>query len=243
MHEVPAAVAVLAERLTDLGWVSDLWAAGSLATGDYVPGVSDIDLVARVDHDLDESRVASLVQIHRLLDQGTASGLDLGCIYTTAATIEDVTAVHPTWTHGALVQRILSGVTRAELVRYGFAIRGRQPAELLPAMSDDDLRAAAHAELCGYWSGASRHPTWWLTPSFADLSLTAMARGRYTLRTGSLLTKSAAVEQAAGPGWLIEQLRARRQGGTVASPRTRTAWISWRDARRTVTGARRSRRL
>ena len=42
---VPA-VEELGSRLTALGWVSDLWVAGSLATGDYVPGVSDLDLVA-----------------------------------------------------------------------------------------------------------------------------------------------------------------------------------------------------
>jgi hypothetical protein len=74
----------------------------------------------------------------------------------------------------------------------------------------------------------------WLSPVIADLGLTSMARGRYTLRTGSLLTKSAAVEQADAPGWLIDQLRARRRGEIVASPRLRTAYIAWRDARRTT---------
>ncbi len=36
----------IAERLDDLGWVTDLLVTGSLATRDYVPGVSDLDLVA-----------------------------------------------------------------------------------------------------------------------------------------------------------------------------------------------------
>ena len=40
----------------------------------------------------------------------------------------DLGALHPTWTHGSLVQRSLSGVTRAELVRHGFAVLGRPPA-------------------------------------------------------------------------------------------------------------------
>jgi hypothetical protein len=43
---VPPVVRHLADRLDGLGWVSDLLVAGSLATGDYVPGVSDLDLVA-----------------------------------------------------------------------------------------------------------------------------------------------------------------------------------------------------
>jgi hypothetical protein len=43
---VPPVVRHLADRLDGLGWVSDLLVAGSLATRDYVPGVSDLDLVA-----------------------------------------------------------------------------------------------------------------------------------------------------------------------------------------------------
>jgi hypothetical protein len=71
----------------------------------------------------------------------------------------------------------------------------------------------------------------------ADLGLTSMARGRYTLQTGQLLTKTQAVERAHAPTWLRNQLRARRRGEHVASPRARTALIAWRDARRTVAGA------
>jgi len=43
---VPPVVRHLADRLGGLGWVTDLLVAGSLATGDYLPGVSDLDLVA-----------------------------------------------------------------------------------------------------------------------------------------------------------------------------------------------------
>jgi hypothetical protein len=106
-------------------------------------------------------------------------------------------------------------------------------------MTDDDVRRAAHAELCGYWAHAARRPLWWLNPVIADLGLTSMARGRHALRTGQLLTKTKAIEQAHAPAWLKDQLRARRQGRPVASPRVRTALIAWRDARRTVAGARR----
>ncbi|WP_067428597.1 hypothetical protein [Nocardioides jensenii] len=75
----------------------------------------------------------------------------------------------------------------------------------------------------------------------ADLGLTSMARGRHALRTGQLLTKSAAVEEARAPAWLVDQLRARRHGHAIASPRARTAWIAWRDARTTTRMARRQR--
>jgi hypothetical protein len=234
---MPPAVPHFGERLGDLCWVSDLLVAGSLATGDYVPGVSDLDLVALTAGPVGPARQEILAGLHRELDQGVARGLDLGCVYVEAGRLADLGAVHPMWTHGSLVQRSLSGVTRAELVRHGFAVLGRPPAAVLPEMTDDDVRRAARAELCGYWAMAAGHPLWWLNPVIADLGLTSMARGRHALETGQLLTKTQAIEQARAPAWLKDQLRARRQGQPVASPRARTALIAWRDARRTVAAA------
>jgi hypothetical protein len=82
----------------------------------------------------------------------------------------------------------------------------------------------------------------WLSPVIADLGLTSMARGRHGLAPGEQLTKSQAIEAAAAPAWLRAQLRARRRGEAVRSPRVRTGWVAWRDARRTVRAAR-DRRL
>ncbi|KAB1914575.1 hypothetical protein [Micromonospora sp. AMSO31t] len=234
------AVEEFASVLAALGWVTDLLVAGSLATGDHRPGVSDLDPVALTDGSVDAAREAALVAVHRRLDAGNAAGLHLGCVYVDSATMVEVERKHPTWTHGQLVQRILSGVTRAELVRHGYAVLGRPPGEVFPAMSDDDVRAAARAELTGYWTWAARRPWLWLDPALADLGLTSMARGRHALHHGDLLTKTAAVEAAHAPAWLIGQLAARRGGERVTSPRLRTALIAWRDARRTVRQAHRA---
>ncbi len=233
-HAVPPAVTTLSARLAELGWVSDLLVAGSLATGDHVPGVSDIDLVAIVAGPVDGARETALVALHRELDRGPAAGSDLGCVYVDECTLPLPDAPHPTWTHGQLVRRRLSGVSRAELVQHGFAVRGRAPTALLPPMTDDQVRLAARAELCGYWAWASRRPWMWLDPVVADLGLTAMARGRHTMRTGRLLTKTEAIDQANAPDWLKDQLGARRRGERVSSPRLRAGWIAWRDARTTI---------
>ncbi|GID93377.1 nucleotidyltransferase domain-containing protein [Amorphoplanes digitatis] len=230
----PPVVAEFGGRLEALGWVSDLLVAGSLATGDYLPGVSDLDLVALVDGPVDGDRQAALAALHRQLDADAGRAAKLGCVYVDAGRLADIAAKHPTWTHGLLVQRILSGISRAELVRHGFAVFGRPPRDVLPAMSDDAVREAARAEVTGYWAWAARRPWIWWDPEMADLGLTSMARGRHALRDGELLTKSAAVELADAPAWLRDQLRARRRGGDVRSPRTRTALIAWRDARRTT---------
>lgn len=237
----------LSRRLRELGWVTDLWVAGSLATGDYVPGVSDLDLVAVVDGNangdgldagLSPERAERLIALHRELDAGQAAGADLGCVYVLTTHLTAVQVRHPTWTHGQLVQRVLSGVTRAELVRWGVPVFGREPSSALSAMSEDDIRRAARDEGCGYWAWAARRPWMWLDPEIADLGLTSMARARHAVRTGQLLSKTAAIDDVAAPDWLREQLRARRHGRPVTSPRLLTAWIAWRDARRTTTECR-----
>ncbi|MEV0426332.1 nucleotidyltransferase domain-containing protein [Micromonospora sp. NPDC050495] len=238
MVTAPPVVPEFGRELAALGWVTDLLVAGSLATGDHRPGVSDLDLVALTDGPVDAPRQDALAALHRRVDAGAGAGLKLGCVYVDGATVADVQLRHPTWTHGLLVRRILSGITRAELVRHGYAVFGRPPRDVLPPMSDDDVRAAARAELTGYWAWAARRPWLWLDPALADLGLTSMARGRHALRHGDLLSKSRAVEQAHAPAWLVDQLRARRRGEDVSSPRIRTALIAWRDARRTVATAR-----
>jgi hypothetical protein len=65
VNHVPPAVTQLADRLVELGWVLDLFVAGSLATGDYVLGVSDLDLVALTARPTDELRQAILTQLHQ----------------------------------------------------------------------------------------------------------------------------------------------------------------------------------
>ena len=238
MRVSPPGVAELAVHLRELGWVTDLFVGGSAATGDHAPGVSDLDLVALTAGPVDAHRQAVLTAIHRDLDRTSAKGAHLGCVYV--ADLTDAAARHPTWTHGQLVERILSGISRAELVRAGYAVSGRAPQDVLAPMSDDDVRRAARAELIGYWATAVRHPWWWLDPVLADLGLTSMARGRHALATGRLLTKTAAIDQVDAPAWLIDRLRARRRGETARSPRLRTAYLAWNDARRTVRAARRS---
>jgi hypothetical protein len=242
MATSPAVVRELGNEHKALGWVSDLMVAGSLATGDYVPRISDLDLVALVDGPVDTGRQATLAAIHRRLDSGVGAGFKLGCVYVDTATISDVETRHPTWTHGQLVHRILSMLTRAELVRHGYEILGRPPRDAFPQVSDDDIRAAARAELAGYWAWAARRPWLWLDQTITDLGLTSMARGRHALNNGELITKTQAIRQAHAPTWLINQLGARRQGEAVFSPRIRTALIAWRDARRTVAHAKRAHR-
>jgi hypothetical protein len=237
--DVQAALVALSSRLTKHGIADALWVAGSLATGDYVPGVSDLDLVAVASQRLSGEMLTRVAEVHEELDAGLAQGMDLGCQYADAARLPDPDVRHPTWTHGEMVDRTVSLVTRAELVLHGYSVLGPAPHEVLPPVSPDDVRAAARAELNGYWSYAARRPQmFWRLPVMTDLGLTAMARGRHAITTGELLTKSAAIELAHAPDWLRDDLMARRHGAQRTSPRLRAGYIAWRDVRRTTGRAR-----
>ncbi len=238
MSNLPPGVAELREEVLKLGWVSELFVGGSAATGDYVPGVSDLDLVAVTSGEVSPERQATLAVLHRALDDGAAAALNLGCVYVHDRGLADVRALHPTWTHGRLTQRVLSGISRAELIRDGYTVLGRTPIAMLDPMTEADVQRASQVELAGYWTRASARPWWWLDPVMVDLGLTSMARGRYALAQGQLLTKTRAIEVSGAPEWLISQMRARRQGQDVPSPRLRAAWIAWLDARRTTRLAR-----
>ncbi len=111
----------------------------------------------------------------------------------------DVQAVHATWTHGVMVDRILSGVARAELVRHGFAVFGRAPLQFLPQMSNEDVREAARAEVLGYWRWAARRPWMWLDPVIADLGVTSMAAVATLWRPGSCSPRPRLSRRPAAP--------------------------------------------
>src|SRR5690349_14832533 len=122
--DVRAAIDALATELTRLGAVDALWVGGSLATGDHVPGVSDLDLVAVASRRLAGDMLARVAEVHEQLDAGLARGTDLGCQYPDAARLLDPGARHPTWTHGEMLDRPVSLVTRAELVLHGYTVLG-----------------------------------------------------------------------------------------------------------------------
>jgi len=105
----PPVVAELGLRLARLGWVTDLFVGGSVATGDYLPRISDLDLVALTDGPVDEARQAVLTTLHRGLDEGTASGLNLGCVYVDSEQLRDLQALHPTWTPGKIKSALFGG--------------------------------------------------------------------------------------------------------------------------------------
>ncbi|MFT4235048.1 MAG: hypothetical protein QM607_08640 [Microbacterium sp.] len=79
--------------------------------------------MAPVDGDLDEDRPDDLRRVHRQLDP------KVGCAYVAIDRLDDR---HPAFSHGRMGGRTLSGITRCELVQFGFAVFGREPQQVLP---------------------------------------------------------------------------------------------------------------
>jgi len=224
-EHVPGLAAFVA-LTRDTLWVLDVWIAGSVASGDFHQGVSDVDLVAMTAGRLDARQQQQVIDWHRNIDDGPAHGSNLGCVYVAEDDLDDLPARWPTWSHAQFFQRPLSLMTRAELIAVGTSLSGRTPATVLPPVAVTD---AVRAELNGYWTYARRRPWLYASSTFCDLALISMARARVSLRTGQLVTKAQALQDVHAPPELVEQMRQRRSGAVARSPRPRHMWFAWAD--------------
>jgi len=215
---VPAVVELAARLATD---VDGIYVGGSVATGDYRPGVSDIDAVALVAQPPSPSARGHLVAVHRQLMRDVPGAAALHCVYVSRRHVDDPRFTHWTWAFEELFRRTFSGIARAELLAGPVVVRGPAPPTWLPAMSPDALRAAARAELSGYWHTAVRKRAIWDRDVYVDHGLTTVARADITVEHGRLATKTEAIAHLADLG-LPERIRVeveqRRKG--VAVPLT-----------------------
>jgi predicted nucleotidyltransferase len=200
------------------GTVVGLYVGGSLATGDYVPGVSDIDAVALVERAPRPAVRKQLVGAHEDLVRRHTNGGSVHCVYVALDDSTDPDRTHWTWAFGELFRRPLSRIARAELLHDPVVVFGPPPSTWLPPLSQGDLRDAARAELAGYWTRALRKRAIWRQDVYVDLGLTVWARAEATITEGRLITKSEAITRLRGrgvPDELVDQMARRRAGETV----------------------------
>src|SRR5579875_3107866 len=198
-----------------------LYVGGSLASGDYQPGISDMDLTAVIRERFDDGQRQRLTAVHRDLMDRHPAAAGLHCVYVPAGELADVSAPHATWAFNGMFDRLLSGMARAELLGPGFAVFGPPAAELIPPVPAGALREAARQELSGYWTRALRRYKIWLTDLYVDLGLTVLARADATLSGDGLITKQEAIarlDRFGVPARLIDEMRRRRSGQSVPVP-------------------------
>ena len=202
-----------AAAIREVAGVTAFYAGGSIGSGDYRPGISDLDLVAVLGGPLTRARRERLRAMHRTL--GTAK---LHCAYVPLTEIADVSRKHVNWAHERLLRRTLSGISRAELHQFGVTVYGPPPADVVPAVSRAALSEAARVELRGYWTGAVRRARVWRTDLHVDLGLTTVSRADVTIAEGRLITKRDAIDRLPSLGVpieLTEEIRRRRAGEAV----------------------------
>ena len=203
-----------AAAIREVAAVTAFYAGGSIGSGDYRPGISDLDLVAVIAAPLTRARRDRLRSLHRTL--GVAK---LHCAYVSLPDISDVSRKHVNWAHERMFRRPLSGISRAELHQFGVTVYGPPPAELVPPIGREELATAARVELRGYWTGAVRRARVWRTDLHVDLGLTTVSRAGVTIATGRLITKREAIDRLPSlgvPEALADEIRRRRAGEPVA---------------------------
>lgn len=217
LDQTPVVVA-FANAVKPIADVIGFYAGGSLAAGDFQPGISDLDLVAVIATSLDAQGREHLRVLHEVTCSEDPSAAKLHCVYVPQHEVLDVATPHLTWAHGELFYRPLNAIARAELLYDGITVFGPAPADLLPYVDRDSLQAAARAELVGYWSGVVRKPWLWVEDVYVDLGLLTLARAEATLADGRLITKREALtrlDRFGVPEDLVRQIALRRQGEGV----------------------------
>jgi hypothetical protein len=212
------AVVELATRLSSL--TTGLYVGGSLASGDFRPGVSDIDAVALVEQPPNPEARRTITAEHRRLVGDVPDGAALHCAYLSRRHVAERGFRHWTWAFQELFRRPFSGIARAELLLADpIVVSGPAPSTWLPPMGPDDLRDAARAELSGYWLTTVRKRAVWQQDVYVDQGLTTVARADITIAEGRLVTKSEAIAHLADlglPAEMLDGVTRRRRGERVA---------------------------
>ena len=162
MIAAPPVTGPFAASLRNVTDVLGCYVGGSVAAGDYQPGVSDLDLVAVVADEPTAAEAERLAVLHLGLIRTEPVAAKLHCAYLPQPYVSDVDMEHLVWAHGELYRRPVSRIARAELHAFGLTVFGPPPAELIPPVSPDQLAEGARAELTGYWSVAAGKPALWL---------------------------------------------------------------------------------
>jgi len=210
-----------AAAVREVAGVRGFYAGGSIGSGDYRPGISDLDLVAVIEKPLTRTRRAGLLTVHHAFPVAK-----LHCAYVPVGEAVEVARKHVNWAHETMFRRPFSGISRAELYQFGVTVYGPPPETVFPPVTRDELAAAARTELRGYWTGAVRRRTVWDTDLHVDLGLTTVARADVTIATGKLITKREAIDRLPGlgvPVALADEIRRRRAGETVVLTPEETA--------------------
>lgn len=183
------------------GLVTGLLLRGGLAFGEFVPGESDVDFVAVLDHRPLSGELDALADSHGVV-QDQHPDLPFDGMHVVAddlrhdpEQVPDVPcALHREWYPEARCD--LSPVAWSELARGGVAVRGPSSVDLGVRDDHDDLVRFTRGNLDSYWranaEGLAKMPAEGNRPDACCWCVLGVARLHHLLVTGEMTTKNGA---------------------------------------------------
>ena len=150
----PTVVSLLAERIRDVlgdGLVA-MYLGGSFSMDDFVDGSSDYDVLVVIRDPLGSREVAALVDLHeRLLAEDRAASRLEGDYAPRGWLVPEGTREPVHWFRRGRLQPqprfMLSADNIANMRQHAIVVTGPAPAEVLPAVHPDQVRAAVRSML------------------------------------------------------------------------------------------------
>lgn len=196
---------------------------GSLASGDFDPASSDIDLVVVTRDELPPDLLAALNAMHVRIAAAPlpwAKRLEASYIPRQA-----LARYAPAWSRYpaigeekpfGLYEHGSDWVIQQHIIRErGVTIAGPPPQSFIEPVLPDDLRRAVRSTLQGWWAPLLDAPSFLHRRMYQSFAILTMCRALYTLRHGTIVSKPVAARwarQVLGERWsaLIEQALAER---------------------------------
>ena len=189
--------ATLRENLTGL------YLYGSLATGDFDRGSSDIDFIAAISSELDESDVARLRAMHEEI--GAMGGEWGGRLEGAYISLAALRRYEPAYRQPFLSEDAPFAIARADadwiinrhtLREKGVVLYGPPPATLIDPVSHEELATAVRDQLRGFWTRAIDEPEFLRPRRYQAFAVLTMCRALYALEEGDIVSKPDAARWA-----------------------------------------------
>jgi hypothetical protein len=226
--DLPKDVAYILDTLIDgaksiLG--SDLigvYLRGSLATGDFEPDRSDVDLLIVTKKPIDSAQFAALARMHTQIAQSNftyAQRLEAAYIDRDNLRVYQPDQCFPTLSQGegeALTWQSHSSnwlLERYTVREEGVTLFGPDPKTLIDPIPPDDLRRASASRMADWaeWVRDKDDPEWLLPLSHKAYAIETMCRAIYTVEHGEVAGKTESVR------WCLETLPEPWRGLTARS--------------------------
>src|SRR5262249_10829724 len=194
---LPSIQAILGDQFVGM------YVHGSLASGDFNPATSDIDLVVAPAPSLPDELIPALGAMHaRLIDGGLKWAAKLEGTYIPHEVIrhyQPSDALYPSLNEGSFYMGHHGSdwVIQSHILReHGVVVAGPAPRDLIDPVTPDEVRDAMRALLQEWWAPMLQDTARLRSDVYQAYAILTMCRALYTLETGEVVSKPVAARWA-----------------------------------------------